>query len=56
MNPKLLTALEEAIRYVENPPKGLEYAIPLNHLFVVGLNETLSNVLKVMMARGFSHG
>jgi CBS domain-containing protein len=55
VNPKLLTALEEAIRYVENPPKGLEYAIPLNHLFVVGLNETLSNVLKVMMARGFSH-
>ena len=56
VNPKLLDALEEAIRYVENPPKGLEYAIPLNHLFVVGLNETLSNVLKVMMARGFSHG
>lgn len=55
VNPKLLDDLEAAIRYVENPPKALDNAIPYSHLFVVGLEESLSSVLGVMMRRGFSH-
>lgn len=55
VNPKLLDALEKAIRYVENPPKAIDHAIPLGHLFVVGLSENLSAVLSIMMRRGFSH-
>jgi len=55
VNPKLLEDLETAIRYVENPPKALDNAIPFSHLFVVRLNESLSSVLEAMMRRGFSH-
>lgn len=55
VNPKLLEDLEQAIRYVENPPKAFDSAIPFSHLFVVGLSESLSTTLSVMMRRGFSH-
>lgn len=55
VNPKLLEDLERAIRYVENPPRALDNAIPYSHLFVVGLDESLASVLTIMMRRGFSH-
>lgn len=55
VNPKLLDDLERAVRYVENPPKALDNAIPYSHLFVVGLDESFSSVLTIMMRRGFSH-
>lgn len=55
VNPRLIACLEEAIIYVENPPKALENAIPSSKLFVIGLSEGLQTVLEVMTRRGFSH-
>lgn len=55
VNPLLLDSLQKAILFVENPPKALSYAIPYNHLYVVGMNERLDVVLEAMSRRGFSH-
>jgi hypothetical protein len=53
--PILLSTLQKAITLLEDPPKALAFALPIQRVFVGKREDSVSFILKKMVEGGYSH-
>lgn len=52
---EMIKLLQNCITSITNPPKAIDYAIPIDRIYTVTPNEKLSEVVKVMNSFTYTH-
>ncbi len=52
---EMLKLLEHCVELVTNPPRAIDYAIPIDRIYTVTLDSKLSEVVKVMNSFTYTH-
>jgi len=52
---EMIKLLEHCLEVITNPPKAIDYAIPIERIYTVSLEHKLSEVIKVMNSFTYTH-